>query len=190
MGGTFKHWDEAGRLVGQYQMIKGTGVVKIYGSNGVLIREKEYKQGKDEGLSMVLDPKDGIRSLVWYKDNMEVGKAYSFYPDDKLRGVTCCSPVSNPTLAESMIDGPSVDFNPDGSLSKVEWYIHRQKVSVSEYAEAAKKDPSLPPYYEDATQYTNLVTDEVKNLLKKYRNMPRVKIPLEFGKNGEPVAEP
>jgi len=87
--------------------------------------------------------------------------------------------------------GPCLRFGQDGSVAEKKWYIRGKIVSEAVYADAAAKDSNLPPYYADPVKYKNLIDAEVQPLIQRYRNMQRVKIPLEFDAQGNPIpAEP
>jgi len=181
MHGTFREWNDAGQLVGQYEMRDGTGTKMIYNDNGTLKREEQFEKGRQHGILM--DVPDFGKSrviLLWNKDGHILGKAFSFFPPDQSKGITCYS-------SEGDLHGPALEFSQSGALIYQAWYVKAVKVTESEYEAAASRDPTLPPYYADATKYKEFATPEVKAILKKYRDLPRVKIPLEFDKTGKPV---
>jgi antitoxin component YwqK of YwqJK toxin-antitoxin module len=178
--GLFRHWSETGKLIGQYSILNGTGIRRIYNETGELVRDQVIEDDSPNGLSMEYFASNGIRSLVWMKNGDVVGMAFSFYSTGAVMEIYCYSNKGDP-------DGPALEFSPAGSVSMKSWYIHGRKVAETAYAAAAAHDPSLPAYHADASEYKQLVSAQVSALLEKYRTMPRVKIPLEFDQNGNPV---
>lgn len=87
-------------------------------------------------------------------------------------------------------DSFRIEFDDTGEVKRKIWRLNFKYVSEETYAKAAATDKTLPPYFKDTNQYKTLVTPEVKALIKRYRAMSPVKIPLEFGDKGEPVAAP
>jgi antitoxin component YwqK of YwqJK toxin-antitoxin module len=176
MDGLFQHWDEQGRLVGRYEMRGGRGTCKLYDSQGTLVLEQEFFNSMRNGLTMEISPISKRRSITWTKDGETVGQGCNFYPDGGLQLIAWGK-------------GPLIYFKEDGSLDNTVWRIDGQKVTEAQYA-AAAGDPALPPYFPDATLYKQQVAPEIRELLKKYQETPRVKIPLEFDAQGQPVPGP
>lgn len=174
MDGAFNYWNEKGELVGQYEINNGLGTKKIYDGSGLLVIEQELKDSLPNGLTMEVSKISKIRTVVWMKNGNSTGIGYSFYSDD------------SPYLI-AWAQGPLIYFAKDGAVSQKVWQIKGREVSETEYATAASSDPSLPPYYADGNQYKRMVGEDVRALLEKYRTMPRVKIPLQFDQNGNPV---
>lgn len=170
MEGVFRAFDDKGALVGQYAMLQGNGTVVIYDSSGRLTSEDQYKNNLREGLRM--ERIANLISLTWSKNGHPIGKGYGFFENSGLAAITFFSNSGDPV-------GPVVEFSSAGSLTKKSWYLNNRIVTETEYAAAASKDPSLPPYYAEVRQYKQFVSEEVQALLTKYRTMPRVKIPLQ-----------
>jgi len=184
MDGLFRHWDEQGRLIGQYQLVKGSGLVRIYDSSGVLVEEASYKDGLSHGLTMTVSDSAQSRSFVWYENDRQLDRAYGFYEDGgALRAISYLQRSENR-------QGVYVRFLPTGTVVEKIWTLNGKHSTEAAYAKAAAADPTLPPYYEDATRYKEFVTDEVKALLAKYRALPKVKIPLQIDAAGNPVLAP
>jgi antitoxin component YwqK of YwqJK toxin-antitoxin module len=179
MDGLFRVWNEAGQLIGQYMMHQGTGTKRIYNSDGALQREEHFEQGRATGVYFAL-LQDGEVALLWKKDGHSAGSSFKFDKSDEIGRVTCYSP-------EGGLHGPALSFSQSGAVVSTTWYVNESKVSESEYKTAASTDATLPPYNENPARYKELATPEVKAVLKKYRNAPRVKIPLEFDTTGDPV---
>ena len=180
MHGTFRIWNELGHLIAQYEMMNGAGRVKIYSDNGELVRENQIENSVGNGLSMEVHARDSTRSLFWQKDGEVFGKSFGFCANGKLRHLICYS-------TDHIPHGPYISFSEEGISTEKKWFVDGSEVSESEYAVAAAKNPALPPYYEDAAKYREFTNGEVKALLEKYGNLPRVKIPLEFDKSGNPI---
>lgn len=185
--GLFRHWDEEGKLVGQYQITNGEGHVLIYDSQGRVVHDEQISSDPNlRALSMKRYMFDEI-SFQWLKKRQPDGLSFSFYGDDSMK--TFASWVYLPNR-DVISHGPFIKFDKKGAVTMKLWAIMGRDVDEKAYAEAAAKDPTLPPYFADANQYKTLVTPDAKALLKHYREMPPVKIPLEFDGNGEPVPAP
>ncbi|MBI5684418.1 MAG: hypothetical protein HZC54_05015 [Verrucomicrobia bacterium] len=187
MHGVFKHWNELGQIIGQYRILNGNGRRSIYNNEGVLIEESEIRNSKPNGLRMEIGRFEKGRSLKWFKDGKLVGKAFAFYPSNEIKNIRSTLTEEYAAIYTCSLHGPCIEFSENGLVTKKSWYIHDQEVSESNYAKAARDDRSLPPYYADAAHYKNLVDDKVKALLERYSKMPRVRIPLEFDDQGNPL---
>jgi len=170
MEGKFKAWNARGDLIGQYTMSKGTGVVMVYDEHGRLVKEHHYKGNLRDGLRM---ERVGEKiSLTWSKEGLLIGVGYDFYENGELATLAFFSSKGEP-------NGPLVDFSSKGTLTKMLWYLDGRKVQEAEYAAAALADPGLPTYRADGNQYKQMVRENVRVLVEKYRTLPRVKIPLQ-----------
>ncbi|EDY15968.1 MORN variant repeat protein [Chthoniobacter flavus Ellin428] len=187
MHGVFKTWSEKGALIGQSTIVEGTGKVEVYNEEGVLNKEINYQGNQKNGLFVSrLDYRwsdDHRISLVWYKNGERVGIAYGFYEHGTLSGM-------NFAAKRGSYVGPAIHFDKSGAVETVKWLLvqrgSQQTVTEAEYAQAAALDPTLPPYYHEPDKYKELVSPEVRALVKHYQEM-RVKIPLEFGLDGKPI---
>jgi len=180
MDGTFKVWDDRGHLVGQYIIVRGAGTAKTYDSKGRLIKEDNYQGNKRHGLRMLR--LNGLISLTWSKDGHLIDKGYDFHENGELAVIAFFSSIGQP-------NGPLIEFSKAGVVTKKSWYLENREISESEYAFAASRNSSLPPYYSDAREYKKLVSEDARILLEKYRTMTSVKIPLEFDKEGNPILQ-
>ena len=183
MYGPFRLWGEAGRLTGQYLIIDGKGTQRLYSEDGELIREKEFENSKGNGILMEMAKDSATRSISFKRDDNVVGKAFMFTLSGKLVEITCYS-------SKGVWHGPRIVFTKDGATKVEEWFVDNQKVDKHDYAEAALVDSSLPPYFEDARRYKEFADPDVIAKEKIYRQMPRVKIPLEFDETNNPVLAP
>lgn len=174
MHGMFKRWSETGDLIAQYRIVNGTGTMRIYQSNGYLDTEPEIKDSRRNGRSIVFFPNQRARSITWFKNDMPAGKGWAFYED------------GSPYLI-AWSQGPSIYFDQKGLPSRKLWRVNDREITESEYIKLAAADASLPPYYEDASRYKEFVDESINAIIEKYRKLPRVKIPLEFGEKGEPL---
>jgi len=194
--GLFREWDEQGRLIAQYQISNGKGVRRNYNSNGVLVREAVLDDGDENGPIYAYYPRTQ-RVFGQMKNGMYTGAIFVFTGNKLLE-------FKNRN-GEGVPHGPQIQFdlrspeqkaNPElgGGFSyaggETRWLVNGFKVSEDEYAKAAAAEKTLLPYFKDVERYREYVTPEIKALLKKYMEMPRVKIPLEFDARGEPVVAP
>ncbi|MCX6864898.1 MAG: hypothetical protein NTV46_01525 [Verrucomicrobia bacterium] len=169
MEGRFKVWNANGDLIGQYTMLKGTGVVTVYDEQGRLVREDHYKDNLRDGLRMERVGKK--ISLTWSKEDHLIGVGYDFYDNGELATILFFSNRGEP-------NGPMMEFSSKGALTKMSWYLNGREVQEAEYAAAVVADSSLPTYHADGNQYKQMVGENVRVLLEKYRTMQRVQIPL------------
>ena len=179
MHGTFRHWNETGQLIGQYEITNGNGIRKIYNAVGYLVHEQAIANSRGNGLRMEM-LLDGVRSLISQKDGQIIGKSYSVYPSGSLSSLSCSS-------ASGFSHGPRLDFSKEGVVTTKQWFVSNKEVTESEYAAAASNDPSLPAYLSEVGKYKELAESEIEQLLVRYRNLPRVKIPLQFDDSGDLV---
>ena len=185
--GLFRHWDEEGKLVGQYQLTMGEGHVLIYNSQGRVVHDEQISFDPNvRALSMKRYTFDEI-ALRWLRKRKPDGLSFSFYGDDSLEHIASWVYLPN---RDVISHGPFIKFDEKGAVTMKLWAIMGDDVDEKAYAAAAAEDPTLPPYFADANQYKTMVTPEAKALLKHYREMPPVKIPLEFDANGQPLLAP
>ena len=178
MDGVFREWNDAGQLIGHYKMADGTGTKRIYNADGTLQKEEHFETGRRDGT--FFEAGSTQVTLLWAREGHVIGKAFSFDATGEVRSIICYS-------SEGIPHGPGLSFSQSGTVITKEWYVKERAVTESQYQVAASIDPTLPPYYADARKYKEFATPEVKALLKKYLNLPRVKIPLEFDKAGNPI---
>jgi antitoxin component YwqK of YwqJK toxin-antitoxin module len=183
LDGTFKQWNEQGQLISQYRLTNGNGVARIFEDTGKLQREETFKNNQNNGIRVQYYTTEKLYSLVWFTGDKKVGYGYSFYTEGNLRSMEHFNDRGE-------LHGPYICYTSRGDTIEKMWFVKDQEVTEAQYAAAAAKDPALPPYYEDTTKYREFVTPEVKALLEKYRTMPRVKIPLEFDAQGNPIPAP
>lgn len=182
--GVFRVWSETGVLVGEFSIVQGTGASTVYNLSGQLIAENHYKNNQREGLQM---ERNAERiTLSRERSGVRDGMILSFFAaSGQLASLGFSS--------RSLQLGPMITYSERGSVETVSWHTGRmddQLVTSSEYAAAQAAAPTLlPPYYSDIDEYKKLVTDDVKAVIEKYRQMPRVKIPLLFDKDGTPVLD-
>ncbi|EDY15969.1 MORN variant repeat protein [Chthoniobacter flavus Ellin428] len=186
MHGVFKTWSEKGALTGQATFVEGTGKLQVYDEDGVLIEETNYKGSRENGLffSRLHNPRipDHRMTFMWVKDGVREGWAYDFYEDGTLSSMNFAMGSSG------NVYGPNIDFDKNGAIASVKWYGGELEIPEAVYAKAAALRPEMPPYYHDPDKYKEeFVTPEVRALVKDYQEMPRVKIPLEFGPDGKPI---
>ena len=174
MNGTFKQWNSRGQLIAQYEMVRGTGEKMIYNDVGELILDEQYVKNMPDGTEMSVSTDGKIISLFSNGDSALYKIGCSFYRDGKI-----CEIMWN--------GGPLIEYNEAGVAFDKIWQINGQRMSEKEYAQKAGGSPNLPHYFSDPNQYKQLVPQSILDALNKYRAMPRVKIPLEFDKDGKPV---
>lgn len=191
--GLFRYWDEQGHLTSQYQMADGNGIVRMYNANGQLEKEEVHKDNYANGPRYSFYPRT-TRVLSQMSHDEFVGPLF-FFTGSKLLKILFRDLKGRPHGPQIMYDlrSPKQKENPDlgggfayaGGENK--WVIYDLEASEEDYAKFAATDKTLPPYYKDLERYKEYVTPEVTALLKKYIEMPRVKIPLEFDAKGEPI---
>jgi antitoxin component YwqK of YwqJK toxin-antitoxin module len=113
--GTCKQWNQAGRLLGTYDMNKGTGVVKVWSEDGTLINEAPHRDGLVDGISK------------------------SYYPDGKLKQE--CGKQEGRNHGVLLI----WDKNGALTQATPIFFVKSIQKTREEYLEARKKDPTLPP---------------------------------------------
>ncbi len=185
MHGHFRYWNEQGQRIGDNVILDGRGTIRIYDDQGVLVKEREFKNSQPDGLSMEMFGE--LRRMMWFKNGRLYGKELTFYPNNALSRLTTCLPEEFTTTSFSSRHGPWIRFSKEGLVTEKQWYVNEKEVTESAYAQAAKKDSTLLPHHADAREYLNVVDDKVKALLDRYTQMPRVKIPLELDREGHPV---
>lgn len=183
MHGTSREWNEKGRLIAQYLMVHGTGRKRLYDDAGRLMLDEPMEQGEKNGLCMQRSRIGGTISLFQIKKGALVGKAFSFYPSSQLMSLVCHS-------EKGALHGPCITFSESGEVTHKKWYHADKEYSESDYALLAARDQTLPPYFEEATIYQDLVDAKVKDALESCRHLPLVKIPLELDSAGNPAPKP
>jgi len=175
--GVFRVWNEKGELVGECEIKNGEGVMQIYHSNGRLYQEKHFSQNAENSLALELYDNGQAASLNWYKQGHFFGNSFAFEKDGELQSWGNFN-------SEGRLHGPSVYFEPNINPKQITFYVNGVEADESHYLEEAKKDSNLPPFYKDLTEYKKMLTPEIQQIVEKYKNLPRVKIPLELGANG------
>jgi antitoxin component YwqK of YwqJK toxin-antitoxin module len=66
--GHFAQWNDEGKLLGEFEMVQGSGIFRHWFPDGALGTETTYSDGLPHGESKVLDPDTGIivlRQFYW-----------------------------------------------------------------------------------------------------------------------------
>jgi antitoxin component YwqK of YwqJK toxin-antitoxin module len=182
MEGVFRVWDERGQLIAQYALHQGTGVVSVYNSSGQLAKNRHYDHNAEDGPQMERSEQGEI-VLYGMKKGKTIGPVFGFFANGSYCYISFFS-------ENGLRVGPYIRFKQDGSVQTISWCVDGLEVKESDYAAAAARDPKLPPYYSDITQYKQLAGPDVHALFEKYQKVPKVKIPLEFDPAGNPVPAP
>ena len=103
--------------------------------------------------------------------------AYTFRDLKNLRGIVYFSESGE-------YHGVMLTYSRNGALQEILYFLEGNKVEKEEYAEAQKKDGTLPPLYDNAQNYKKLLSQEIKGLLESYKAIEPVIIPLQFDKEG------
>jgi len=194
--GLFRQWDEQGRLIAQYQITDGNGIERIYNSNGQLQREAVFKDNDENGPNYAFYPQTQ-RVLSQMENGTFVGSIFVFTGESLLEFKNRDS-RGRPHGPQIQFDlrSPAQRANPGlgGGFSlaggEYRWMVKGFDTGEAEYLKAMETDKTLLPYYKDVERYKEYVTPEIKAMLRKYMDMPRVKIPLEFDAKGEPLPAP
>jgi antitoxin component YwqK of YwqJK toxin-antitoxin module len=173
--GLFKNWDEKGNLVGQYQFVNGTGAVEIYYSNGYLNEYEEYKNNLKDGLQLELYDNGQVMSLNWQKKGEYFRDGFAFHKNGKLRSWGIFN-------KKGKLHGPIVYFDANGKNTEISYCFDGQKIDEQAYKNKVSEDATLI-YFSDPQQYQSLITDEVRAVVEKYKNITPVKIPLVLDPN-------
>jgi len=174
--GVFRVWDEQGDLVSQYEMKMGDGVMGVYHSNGSLFKERRFLKNHEDGPAFEFYDNGQATSLIWCKNGEYEGTSVAFEKNGDLR---CLG-----FFKQGKLHGPSVYFEPNISPKQTTFYVNGVEVDENHYLEEAKKDSTLPSVYKDLTEYKKMLTPDIQQIVEKYKNLPRVKIPLELDVNG------
>jgi antitoxin component YwqK of YwqJK toxin-antitoxin module len=178
MKGMFRDWDESGNLVGQYTMSGGTGTILVYSSTGKLVKEDHYKSNEREGLRM--ERIGDMISFTWWKDGHITAKGCDYFESG--------APAAIGVFSEDGVpNGPFIEFTQKGDVRRASWYLRGREVDAPAYQKAQSTNPSLPPYFPNTKRYKETAAQEAGALVEKYRRMPRVKIPLQFDREGRPL---
>ncbi|HYG78717.1 MAG TPA: toxin-antitoxin system YwqK family antitoxin [Planctomycetota bacterium] len=140
MHGVFKEWDESGKLVANYAMENGTGVRKMFHSNGAICEETRFNEGKMHGVSRGYYDTGQIQffnrydngklngaSLAWLADGTPMGFG-SYNENGKLHGVTF------DLMTRDAAGKPIIN---------VILFVNGLEVDRAAYEESAKSDPAL-----------------------------------------------
>lgn len=104
---------EDGTLLSEGIFINDTiknGWYRVYGLNGKLSFEEEYKNGLKNGYRIKYDEQGNIESKTFFKNGLPNGKSYWYYKDGKLE--------SESTWIDGKQFGGAVFYYPNGNLKK------------------------------------------------------------------------
>lgn len=171
MHGRFKVWDEQGNLVGNYTINQGTGTRLIYQADGKIAEMQTYINNKKDGITyfaktfkrsaMAMHKNDMLSWYIGFNENETL-----FFLSDTIQDA-------------NGISGVTLNWDHD-RISHIEYQFKSFEVSEQKYVAESAKDPSIPAYQADPEGYIKKIrTPEVMTALRKYRNAPPVKIPLD-----------
>jgi antitoxin component YwqK of YwqJK toxin-antitoxin module len=180
--GTFRVWNESNQLIGQFEMRHGTGILREYYPWGSLKWEKHYLNDKEDGPDFNFYGNGQAMSLMWYmEDKIKEGKRFDFQENGDLQGI-------RGSFNGEKLDSPYVHFECCFNPESLTLFLRAEKVDLPRYLEERKQDPSLPAIPEDLDGFKKMLTPEIQKLIRSYKDLPRVKIPLEMDKKGNPIA--
>lgn len=188
MHGISREWDESGKLVARYEIRDGKGVKTRYDGNGRLCERTEIQGSSPNGRIMLLFDSSLI-SFGWRTNGSPVKSEFSFFSTGEVARILFWN-------KDGRRHGPCLDLAANGTIVRIRWFLDSREVKEAEYKDISMSvetaghnsaSLTLPPYHSDPQKYMTLVTEDVKVLVKQYLKLPRVKIPLEFDKDGKPV---
>jgi len=159
-------------------MTAGDGIARVYSSTGQLINEDRFKDNKREEFSF--EKLNDVFDLTRFKNGIISGTGYQFFHNGELALITFFSPGGQPT-------GPFVRFSRPGTISEKKWFVDGKEVAEDAYEKEAANRKDLPVYNKDTAKYKDLVEKDAKSFIEEYLKMPRVKIPLQFDGEGNPI---
>lgn len=140
--GILKRWDEQGRKVGQHRMRMGSGVVRVYWSDGILSEEKPMVGDAPYGWEFDRDKNPGGLDLI-----SVIKKAGEFATDGgeffSNGSVSYYGLIPRPP--DQVRVGPAFEFNVDGSVFRANWFYGDVEVTEAEYARRFARNPKLYP---------------------------------------------
>jgi antitoxin component YwqK of YwqJK toxin-antitoxin module len=112
--GTFKQWGQSKKLLGSYEMKRGTGVRKLWHENGRLAESMPYQKGREDGYFKRLHANGKPNQVLRFKQGKAHGVSWIWGGDGRLA------------------EGSPIFF------------LGGKRVSKEAYEKARKKDPTLP----------------------------------------------
>jgi len=109
--------------------------------------------------------------------------SYAFYFDGTVASISFAKDTGSR-------HGPRIHYDKAGNVTSSKWFVGDEEVTSAAYQQAAAADSSLPAYFADATRYKDLVENRALIELQRSRQVPKVRIPLQFDQSGNPIAAP
>lgn len=116
MHGTFKQWDENGKLLGSFEMKEDSGPFQSWYPNGQVEEIRPCKNGKIHGEWRWYFDNGKLGAIAWYEEGSVYGISYSWDRDGK----------------------PEQD--------SPQFHVHGERVTKEEYLKAASVDTTLRRY--------------------------------------------
>ncbi len=116
------------------------GVCKRFYSDGQLMKEETYKDGQREGEAKEFWPNGQVKLEASYKNDGREGWTREFLQTGQLYRRT--------HYRGGKANGPRIDYNKDGSIRIVTYWLNGGHAGEKGYRDALKKDPSLPSMIE------------------------------------------
>lgn len=181
MHGVFQHWDSQGQLIGKYEMSNGKGLRIIFFSNGVMNTFEEYDGNKGNGWFVGFHNNGEVDVVNKRKDDKYIfGFNAAFHDDGSIYFVTCAD-------GELASTGILSYYSEKGENTDIKYYLAGEFVDKNRYLEASGKNKKSPFLLEDPQDYKKHLDVNVVKLANGFKNIEKVKIPLEFDDNGSIV---
>ena len=164
--GVWRNWNLEGQLVGESEFENGTGVLRVYHDNGCLKEELRFEDNVKHGIHLYLHDNRQIKEIYWMERGEMIRGIY-FDRGGKIR-------YTHWSNAKGL---HGAYF---GYASELRVRVDGKPVTKAEYEAAREKDATLPPYFASIEECKTFIRndEEVVNLLKHYRELKPVPIPL------------
>ncbi len=172
MDGEFRIWDLDGQLVSNYVMTRGSGIKKVYYSDGRLKVECRFENNLEEGMSVERFGNGRIEFISYSKGELS-GEGHVFNKEGKLVVYSCFNKMGKP-------HGSFIELDEQEKIISFKRYLNGLEVSEETYQKEAPKDKTIRDI--DRTNFTlDVIKDiDTMKLYSNYNGMPPVKIPLEL----------
>jgi len=183
MHGLFKEYNHIGQLTSMYQMIKGNGTKLAFNNNGSIKGVEFISKNKGNGWSLEFYENGAIKSVNKKENGLYLPEYNAAFHRN---GSIYIVALSNNLKPRSAI---IAYYEDSGKIGELVFLLRGVTVNKDEYQKASKTNKEIPKLLEKSKAYKKHLHPDIAALIRSYKSIEAVKIPLKLNDEGKIVTK-